>query len=47
MELKALIQCDMKVVIFPGRILPVWFVLALPLTLKDPLPNILRAVGGI
>lgn len=31
----------------PGRLVPVWSVLSLPLALKDPLPNILRAVGGI
>lgn len=31
----------------PGRLVPVWSVLALPLALKDPLPNILRAVGGV
>lgn len=26
---------------------PVWLVLALPLALQDPLPNILRAIGGV
>lgn len=31
----------------PGRLVPVRSVLALPLALKDPLPNILRAVGGV
>lgn len=31
----------------PGPHSPVWLVLALPLTFEDPLPNILRSVGGI